>query len=78
MAYMVGPSGKVVGIDHLDTLTKMSRENIQKNQKDFLDSGRIKIITGDGRKGYAADAPYDAIHVSILKREFVVVKNTVF
>ena len=28
-----------------------------------MDSGRIKFVVGDGRKGYAPDAPYNAIHV---------------
>ncbi|XP_055337542.1 protein-L-isoaspartate(D-aspartate) O-methyltransferase-like [Paramacrobiotus metropolitanus] len=63
MAHMVGRSGKVVGIDHLPELTNLSRENIKKDDADLLDSGRIKLVTGDGRKGYAADGPYDAIHV---------------
>ena len=28
-----------------------------------LDDGRLKIVAGDGRRGYSAVAPYDAIHV---------------
>lgn len=28
-----------------------------------MESGAISIVTGDGRKGYPPDAPYDVIHV---------------
>jgi len=62
MAHMVGPTGKVVGIDHIDVLVKMSRDNITKDCPALLE-GTITLITGDGREGYAPLAPYDAIHV---------------
>jgi protein-L-isoaspartate(D-aspartate) O-methyltransferase len=29
----------------------------------LLDSGRLKLISGDGRQGYAEEGPYDCIHV---------------
>lgn len=29
----------------------------------LLDSGRMKLLLGDGRLGYVSDGPYDAIHV---------------
>ena len=29
----------------------------------YLTSGRVKMVVGDGREGYAEFAPYDAIHV---------------
>ncbi|XP_013401870.1 protein-L-isoaspartate(D-aspartate) O-methyltransferase isoform X2 [Lingula anatina] len=65
MAIMVGEEGHVVGIDHIDELVKDSITNIRKNPAHgaMLDSGRIKMVVGDGRKGYAEDGPYDAIHV---------------
>ncbi|OQV14279.1 Protein-L-isoaspartate(D-aspartate) O-methyltransferase [Hypsibius exemplaris] len=63
MAYMVGPTGRVVGVDHLDELVSLARENIRKNDSSLLDSGRILLTTGDGRLGYSAEGPYDAIHV---------------
>lgn len=28
-----------------------------------MERGVLKIVEGDGRAGYAEDAPYDAIHV---------------
>jgi protein-L-isoaspartate(D-aspartate) O-methyltransferase len=63
MAYMVGPSGKVVGVDHLEGLVNLARENIKKKDSALLDSGRLKLVTADGRLGYSAEGPYDAIHV---------------
>ena len=59
----VGETGKVVGIDHIDELIQWSQENVRKDNSSLLDTGRIKFVVGDGRKGYAADAPYNAIHV---------------
>ena len=29
----------------------------------LMHSGRLKLLTGDGREGAAFDGPYDAIHV---------------
>ncbi|CAG7816767.1 unnamed protein product [Allacma fusca] len=63
MSIMVGPSGKAVGIEHMPELVAASIENVKKDQPQLLESGRVKLIVGDGRKGYAQDGPYDAIHV---------------
>ncbi|KTG04977.1 hypothetical protein cypCar_00001217 [Cyprinus carpio] len=62
-ARMVGPSGKVVGIDHIDELVQASVKNVQADDPELLTSGRIKLVVGDGRLGYPDEAPYDAIHV---------------
>ncbi|KAG6876193.1 hypothetical protein C0993_005037 [Termitomyces sp. T159_Od127] len=57
--HLVGPTGTVVGIEHVDELAQWSKENLrQDGLGDALDAGRIVIVTGDGREG-----PYDAIHV---------------
>lgn len=63
MAYMVGNSGKVYGIDHISQLVDSSIENIKKGNAELLSSGVVEMITGDGREGYLPGAPYDAIHV---------------
>merc|ERR1719266_476334 len=63
MAHMVGEKGKVVGIDHIDELVNWAKENVRKDNAPLLDSGRIKLVVGDGRKGFPQDAPYNAIHV---------------
>ena len=35
----------------------------------MLKSGNLKLFAGDGRLGYADDAPYDAIHVGAAAAE---------
>ena len=44
-------------------LVKKSIENVRKNNADLLDSGRLEIYEGDGRRGFLPESPYDAIHV---------------
>ncbi|XP_013179184.1 PREDICTED: protein-L-isoaspartate(D-aspartate) O-methyltransferase isoform X1 [Papilio xuthus] len=63
MAIMLGDNGSVVGIEHIPELVSLATKNIQNGNPDLLTSGRIKLIAGDGRKGYPAEAPYNAIHV---------------
>ncbi|KAI9144342.1 L-isoaspartyl protein carboxyl methyltransferase [Paraphysoderma sedebokerense] len=63
MAHMVGEKGKVVGIEHIDELVQMSIKNVHDDMPELLDSGRVRLVLGDGRQGYPAEAPYNAIHV---------------
>lgn len=63
MALMVGETGLAVGIDHIPELVNAATANIKKDQPGLLESGRIKMMVGDGRLGNPEDAPYDAIHV---------------
>jgi len=35
----------------------------------LLESGKVELITGDGRKGYAEGGPYHAIHVGAAAKE---------
>ncbi|PPQ75160.1 hypothetical protein CVT24_007488 [Panaeolus cyanescens] len=61
---LVSPGGKVVGIEHIPELVTWSEANLRKDGLgDALDNGEIEMIAGDGREGYAAGGPYDAIHV---------------
>lgn len=62
-ARMIGGSGQVVGVEHQPSLVKLGVKNIRKDEAALIDSGRIKIIEGDGRLGCKEFAPYDAIHV---------------
>ncbi|KAG7328186.1 hypothetical protein KOW79_008130 [Hemibagrus wyckioides] len=62
-ARMVGPTGKVVGIEHIEDLVRTSVKNVQADDPELLTSGRIKLVVGDGRLGFPDGAPYDAIHV---------------
>ena len=52
MAIMVGTVGKVIGIDHVKELVDWSEKNLRKNNAILLDEGRIKLVVGDGRKGF--------------------------
>ncbi|KAJ1939370.1 hypothetical protein EC988_007329 [Linderina pennispora] len=63
MAAMVGTSGKAVGIEHIAELVDKSREALEQHYPEWVRSGCIKFVTGDGRQGYADDSPYDCIHV---------------
>lgn len=59
-----------VGIDHIKGLTKLSDANLRADKHGItLDSGAVKIVTGDGRKGWPAEAPYDVIHVGAASPE---------
>ncbi|RMD41018.1 hypothetical protein DV735_g4133, partial [Chaetothyriales sp. CBS 134920] len=57
--------GKVIGIDHIQGLIDLATNNMGKSEQGrrLLESKKVQFIRGDGRKGYAAGAPYDAIHV---------------
>ena len=61
----MGESGKAIGIEHINELVDMSYSNLRKDNvtAHLLETGRVKFLVGDGRKGYEPDAPFDAIHV---------------
>jgi protein-L-isoaspartate(D-aspartate) O-methyltransferase len=61
--------GKVFGLEFLAPLHQQSIENIQKNNKHLLESGRITMKQGDGWAGLASEAPFDAIHVGAAAEE---------
>jgi protein-L-isoaspartate(D-aspartate) O-methyltransferase len=61
----LGEKGHVVGVDHIQGLVDLSRHNMEKSDagRRLLESGKVKLITADGRLGWPEGAPYDAIHV---------------
>ncbi|TID14048.1 Eukaryotic translation initiation factor 3 subunit E [Venturia nashicola] len=65
LANLTSPSAVITGIDHIPALTSLAITNISKSPagREMLTSGRVRFITGDGRKGYLAGEPYDCIHV---------------
>ncbi|KAL1462729.1 hypothetical protein WDU94_014542 [Cyamophila willieti] len=63
LAWCVGKTGKVIGIEHIPQLVQRATHNVVSGNPEFVKDGRIKFILGDGRKGYAEEAPYDIIHV---------------
>jgi len=60
------PKGKVVGIDHIPELVTYSIDNLLNDGLGDAINAKpplIEVHAGDGREGWPADAPYDAIHV---------------
>lgn len=72
LAELVKPGGQVVGVDHIQPLVDLSTANTRKSQegKELMDGGGIKYVKADGRLGYPAGAPYDAIHVGAAAADF--------
>jgi protein-L-isoaspartate(D-aspartate) O-methyltransferase len=71
LSNLVGPSGNVIGIDHIQPLVDLSIANMSKGEEGrrMLEEGQVRFVTGDGRKGYKEGAPYDAIHVGAAAAE---------
>eukprot|EP00416_Gambierdiscus_australes_P023075 CAMPEP_0171069852 /NCGR_PEP_ID=MMETSP0766_2-20121228/9399_1 /TAXON_ID=439317 /ORGANISM="Gambierdiscus australes, Strain CAWD 149" /LENGTH=261 /DNA_ID=CAMNT_0011526271 /DNA_START=50 /DNA_END=835 /DNA_ORIENTATION=+ len=63
MARMVGPAGQVVAIDRVPELVELSQRNLAAADGDLLAGGSLLVSQGEGWQGFAAHAPYDAIHV---------------
>ena len=64
LAVAVSPSGHVTAIERIPELLVMGRENVEKYG--FISSGRVKMLLGDGWKGFPPDGPYDRILVSAM------------
>ena len=61
LAELVGPTGLVVGIEHIHELVQSSTKAIASVNTELAQ--RIQIFEGDGRVGCPSLAPFDAIHV---------------
>lgn len=59
LAYIVGEKGKIVSIDRIKDLAEFARENLSKHG--FEKRKTLKILVGDGSRGYKKEAPYDKI-----------------
>lgn len=57
--------GKVFGIDHMEELVKLSEKNISTDpaSREFLKSGKIKLLCCDGFEGLPNEGPFDVIHI---------------
>ena len=71
LANLVGTEGRVVGIDHIQSLVDLANTNMAKSEdgKELLGSGQVRFVKGDGRKGWKEGGPYDAIHVGAAAKE---------
>ncbi|MED6285102.1 Protein-L-isoaspartate(D-aspartate) O-methyltransferase [Characodon lateralis] len=47
-ARMTGPSGRVVGIEHINELVQMSIKNVQSDDPELLSSGRVRFVCESG------------------------------
>ncbi|KAJ2896876.1 hypothetical protein MKZ38_005129 [Zalerion maritima] len=78
MAELAGDDSKVVGIEHIQGLVDLGRDNMARSPagRSLLDSERVRFVLGDGRKGWkeptsaeggaewdAERDGWDAIHV---------------
>ncbi len=61
LSHLVEEKGMVVGVELNEKIYSFGSENIKKYPEL---SKRIKLICGDGRKGFKPEAPYDRILVS--------------
>lgn len=54
LAHLVGPAGKVVGVEHIQSLVDMANKNVAKSEdgRAMLQSGRLRFVKGDGRLGF--------------------------
>eukprot|EP00612_Vaucheria_litorea_P002461 CAMPEP_0171457068 /NCGR_PEP_ID=MMETSP0945-20130129/3293_1 /TAXON_ID=109269 /ORGANISM="Vaucheria litorea, Strain CCMP2940" /LENGTH=188 /DNA_ID=CAMNT_0011982599 /DNA_START=158 /DNA_END=724 /DNA_ORIENTATION=- len=63
LARILGPTGKVWGIDYLSPMVELSETNIKKDDPKLINSGRVNLSITSGWDGLLEGAPYDAIHV---------------
>ncbi len=59
VAEIVGKRGKVIAIERIPELAERARNTLE-----YLGYDNVKIVIGDGSKGYEPEAPYDKIYVT--------------
>lgn len=64
---IVGKKGKVFGIEIIPEVFEFGKKNILKYN--LIEKGIVKLILGDGSKGYPDEAPFDKILVSASAKE---------
>ncbi|XP_026676940.1 protein-L-isoaspartate(D-aspartate) O-methyltransferase-like [Diaphorina citri] len=63
MAHMVGPTGKVYAVEHIEDLVAQANKSMHTYYPNLMEGGRVQFVDGDGREGHAAEGPYDVIYV---------------
>ena len=63
-----------MGIDHIQPLVELSKENIKKSEsgRNLLEKGVLALEKGDGRLGRIEKEGWDAIHVGAAAQEDVI------
>lgn len=59
LAYCVGGEGKVIGIERVPELKKFAEEN--STSCEAISQNVIRLVEGDGAKGFEEEAPFDKI-----------------
>lgn len=67
LAEIVGPEGKVYGIELIPELKEFGEKNVEKYN--FVKKGVAEFIWGDGSRGLLEKAPFDKILVSAAAEE---------
>ncbi|MCD6097123.1 protein-L-isoaspartate O-methyltransferase [bacterium] len=67
LSEIVGPGGKVFAVERIPELKNFGENNLRKY--DFIESGRVKFILGDGSKGLPEESPFNCIHVGAAAEE---------
>ena len=72
LANLIGPSGKVVGVEHIQGLVDLANKNTSKSKegREMLESGKVRFVKADGRLGLDdGEGGWDAIHVGAAAKE---------
>ena len=72
LAHLVGPSGTVVGVDHVQGLVDLANANVAKSTegRGMLGGGTVRFVRADGRLGWDdGGGGWDAIHVGAAAKE---------
>lgn len=44
MSYMVGPTGKVIGVEHIPELVEIGMRNVREDCPEFISDGRVQFV----------------------------------
>ena len=71
LANLVGPTGRVTGVDVVPELVERSARDLASDPSvaEMVKSGAVSVHVADAHRGWAKDAPYDAIHVGAAAEE---------
>jgi protein-L-isoaspartate(D-aspartate) O-methyltransferase len=69
LSKFLGPNSTTFGIDHFEEIVNYSKEAINTNHSQYLESGRIKLLVRDGFKGLPEEGPFDIIHFGAACKE---------